>query len=128
MTEDHVKYLTTVYPKIFSGKYGGFAVGDGWFNIINQTCQLIQSHIDWNKDCPQVVAEQVKEKFGSLRFYYQGGDEYCSGVVALAESMSGVTCEECGDIGWARGGGWVHVTCNSCEAEREMKKAAHDAA
>ena len=33
MKEENSKYLASVYPKIFSGKYGGFAVGDGWFNI-----------------------------------------------------------------------------------------------
>lgn len=123
MTEDHVNYLKTVYPKIFSEKYGGFAVDDGWFNIINQMCQLMQSHIDWSKgECPQVIARQVKEKFGTLRFYYDGGDEYCHGVSAMAESMTGVTCEKCGDIGEPRNTGWVHVYCNTCEAEREMNK------
>lgn len=123
MKEENAKYLEATYPKIFSGKYGGFAIDDGWFNIINQMCQLMQSHIDWSKgECPQVVAQQVKEKFGTLRFYFDGGDAYCRGVSAMAESMSGVTCEKCGDIGQSRHGGWVHVYCNTCEAEREMNK------
>ena len=43
---------------------------------------------------PQVTLDQVKEKFGTLRFYYSGGDDYISGLVSMAESMTGVTCEE----------------------------------
>jgi hypothetical protein len=59
----------------------------------------------------QVTLDQVKEKFGTLRFYYTGGDEYISGLVAMAESMSGVTCEECGKPGKRVGGGWVTTLC-----------------
>jgi hypothetical protein len=72
---------------------------------------------------PQVTLDQVKEKFGTLRFYYSGGDDYISGMVSLAESMTGVTCESCGNIGERRGGGWVHTYCTPCEEAREIKRA-----
>jgi hypothetical protein len=71
----------------------------------------------------QVTLDQVKEKFGTLRFYYSGGDDYISGMVSLAESMTGVTCESCGNIGERRGGGWVHTYCTPCEEAREIKRA-----
>jgi hypothetical protein len=60
---------------------------------------------------PQVVVDQVKEKFGTLRFYYQGGDDYISGLVSMAESMSGVTCEVCGKPGKSTRGGWIQTLC-----------------
>jgi len=60
---------------------------------------------------PQVTLDQVKEKFGTLRFYYSGGDDYISGLVSMAESMSGVTCETCGKPGTRTGGGWVKTVC-----------------
>ena len=72
---------------------------------------------------PQVTLDQVKEKFGTLRFYYSGGDDEISGMVRMAESMSGVTCEECGNPGERRGGGWVHTYCEPCEEAREVKRA-----
>lgn len=59
-----------------------------------------------------VICEQVKEKFGGLRFYYMGGDEFVHGAVALAERMSYTICEECGAAGKSRGGGWVRTLCN----------------
>jgi hypothetical protein len=122
----------------------GFEVGDGWFNIINQLMGNIQHHLDWKERqrdvtirfnstaapedirpvpdaIPQVTLDQVKEKFGSLRFYITGGDEYISGMVTLAESMSGVTCEDCGSIGERRSGGWIRTLCDTHEAEAQAK-------
>ena len=93
----------------------GFSCGDGWFPILNQLMGNIQSHIDWqNREkevVPQVTLDQVKEKFGTLRFYYTGGDDYIRGLVSMAESMSGITCETCGKPGTRTGGGWVKTAC-----------------
>jgi len=74
----------------------------------------------------QVTLDQVKEKFGTLRFYYSGGDDYISGLVSMAESMTGVTCEECGNPGESRGGGWIHVYCEPCEEARELARKKQD--
>ena len=63
--------------------------------------------------CPQVVAIQVKEKFGTLRFYYDGGDTKIDGMVRMAESMSGCTCEVCGSPGEIRGGSWLRCLCDA---------------
>jgi hypothetical protein len=75
---------------------------------------------------PQVTLDQVKEKFGTLRFYYSGGDDYISGMVSLAESLTSVTCEGCGNVGERRGGGWVHTYCEPCEELREQKRAEYE--
>ena len=122
MNTENSDYLEKVYPKIFSGNYGGFACGDGWFNIINMMCRNIQSYLDWKPDVPQVVALQVKEKFGSLRFYYSGGDEYINGLTSMAEAMSEVTCEDCGAPATKRTSGWIKNVCDLHYAEREEKK------
>lgn len=63
----------------------------------------------------QVVAEQVKEKFGQLRFYYSGGDDVVHGMVRLAESMSGSLCEECGSVGRTVGKRWLRTLCKTHE-------------
>ena len=62
--------------------------------------------------CTQVVATQVKEKFGTLRFYYSGGDAVIDGIERMADSMSAVTCEECGVPGRIRHGGWISTLCD----------------
>jgi len=71
-------------------------------------------------ECPQVTINQVKEKFGTLRFYYSGGDDEISGMVRMAESMSGCTCEECGaSAETSSADGWVSTRCPVCKEASE---------
>lgn len=74
---------------------------------------------------PQVTVDQVKEKFGTLRFYYTGGDDHINGMVRMAESMSGCTCEECGNPATTGGQGWIRTICAPCEVKREEARAAY---
>ena len=124
MKKELDEYLCKVYPKIMVNRNKdmqetcmcwGFECGDGWFNILNNLMGNIQNHIDWqNREkevVRQVTLDQVKEKFGTLRFYYSGGDDTIRGMVSMAESMSGVTCEECGKPGTSTGGGWIKTVC-----------------
>ena len=120
------KLLCEKYPKIMVNRNKdmkettmcwGFECGDGWFNILDQLMGNIQHHIDWrNKKeefIAQVTLDQVKEKFGTLSFYYTGGDDYIRGMVRMAESMSGTVCEECGAPGKLRGSGWIYTACDT---------------
>ncbi len=68
---------------------------------------------------PQVTVVQVKEKFGTLRFYYNGGDTYIDAMVSFAEAMSACTCERCGAPGVIRGGGWVRTLCDTHAKEKD---------
>jgi hypothetical protein len=64
----------------------------------------------------EVVAIQVKEKFGGLRFYHSGGDEYIRAAVDMAEEMSYVTCEVCGNAGKYRNDRpWIRTLCDEHE-------------
>ena len=82
-----------------------------------------EKHREVTKPCPQVVAEQVKEKFGTLRFYYRGGDDYIDGVVSMAESMSAVTCDVCSGPAKTGGQGWITTRCESCKEQLEKQRA-----
>ena len=70
----------------------------------------------------KVRVEQIKEKFGGLRFYYQGGNDVVSGMVTMAEAWADKTCETCGDKGTRRGGGWVRTLCDKHEEEYQKLK------
>jgi len=79
--------------------------------------------IDIPEPIAQVTLDQVKEKFGTLRFYYSGGDDYIRGMVSLAESLSGVTCESCGNPSEVQNdGGWMRSICNACDEKRLLKE------
>jgi hypothetical protein len=68
----------------------------------------------------QVIAHQVKEKFGGLRFYYGGnGDPYIDGLVRMAENVASYTCEQCGSTDKTvdrNSGGWIITLCKKCRA------------
>jgi hypothetical protein len=70
--------------------------------------------------CSQVVATQVKEKFGTLRFYVAGGDDYVRGIIDLAEYLSGTVCETCGKPGSVNESGWLACRCEACRARRQQ--------
>lgn len=94
--------LCLQYPLIFaqrsmkdSGMSQGFTCGDGWFALIDALCECLQFDIDHNGG-PQVVAVQVKEKLGSLRFYARPASERQRGMIDLAVAMSTRLCDVCG--------------------------------
>ena len=135
MKQELDKLLCERYPKMMVNREKsmmetcmcwGFECGDGWFNILDQLMGNIQHHIDWKNKKEEVVAQvtldQVKEKFGTLRFYYTGGDDVIDGMVRMAESMSGVTCEECSAPAKTHGPGWIRTICEPCEEARELAR------
>lgn len=81
-------------PKITSCDF--FDVQVGWYPLIkNLIDELI--NLGWDK---QVT--QVKEKFGGLRFYINGGSDEIYDKITEAEKLSHETCELCGKKGELR--------------------------
>lgn len=133
------KRMEETFPKMFSEPYGGFAIGEGWWPIIEALCKQIQSHTDWTnerraalkkdnqynlkipKAVQQVQVRQIKEKLGGLRFYYDGGDPEIAGMVRMAESWAACTCETCGNKGTRYSNGWLRTLCEVHEAERQER-------
>jgi len=125
MNVSNEKILLNKYPKVFSD-YGvpkssmsyGFSNGDGWFGLIDFLCESIQGYIDARPDVEQVIAEQVKEKFGGLRFYYRGGDKYIDDIVSFAENISFHICETCGttiNVKLVNKNGYIRTVCDKCK-------------
>jgi hypothetical protein len=55
---------------------------------------------------------QVKEKFGTLRFYTNFETKEISNYIEEAEKKSAHTCEVCGEEGKLRTGGWLMTLCD----------------
>ena len=66
--------------------------------------------------------EQIKEKFGTLRMYTDKGNDYISGVIDMAETMSAITCEKCGALGKTYTMGWNSTLCPEHAKERYGEK------
>ena len=80
-----------------------FDVNNGWFELIKELIEDLIS-LGWDKQTCQ-----VKEKFGGLRFYINGGSDEIFNKITEAERKSYEICEETGkpgklrtDLGWHR--------------------------
>jgi len=65
-----------------------------------------------------LAVQQVREKYGTLRFYCSGTDAICR-YIRLAERLSAVTCEDCGEPGAANSCGWISTLCEQCRTARK---------
>jgi hypothetical protein len=70
---------------------------------------------------PHPRASQVKSKFATLRFYMTCATQKMYDLISEAEKKSAVTCEECGQPGTLRGGGWLETLCDKCVEERKKQ-------
>ena len=94
-----------------------FDVDSGWYPLIKDLIEdLIK--LGWDK---QVC--QVKEKFGTLRFYIQSGTDAHYNYISFAESMSGRTCETCGKPGKRLGRGWIYTSCKEHASDGDWEES-----
>jgi hypothetical protein len=116
MKEELELELVKKYPNLYKEHGGdpaktcmawGIACGDGWYKLIDELSAKLEPL--------GVVAAQVKEKFGGLRFYLETGSDEAWDLVSKAEEQSYKICERCGETGRPRGRGWIKTLCDECE-------------
>ncbi len=97
----------------------GFECGDGWLDLIWTLCENIEKVIELSDPMGFEVI-QVKEKFGGLRFYVDGGNNTIFQLINKAEEDSVVTCEECGKQPAKANSEhhWIRTLCEECESDR----------
>ena len=98
----------------------GIETGDGWFQLIYDLSKAITELNDTVQAC------QVKEKFGTLRFYTNSGKpetwNQMNQLIVEAEMLSAETCEVCGKQGQIREEGWIVTLCDDCLEDRNASK------
>lgn len=83
--------------------------------------EITQAHVDEARERMEQAAEktpvatQVKEKYGTLRFYVSGATDEQYAYIQFAEGMSAHVCEVCGNRGKRSGGYWVSTRCKEHE-------------
>lgn len=104
----------------------GFEVGDGWEPMIRELSAKLEAMILALPEAEreQYAAEQVKEKFGGLRFYLTSGTDEMYAAIDEADAKSYKTCESCGEPGCVRRGSWIRVRCDKCSEGAPPAKAA----
>jgi hypothetical protein len=88
------------------------SIGEGWHKLV-LTLNEILNEIDSDYNL-----FQVKEKFGTLRYYVDTDNELADKVfpkiISAFEELSGHICESCGKAGELRAGGWYRTLCDDC--------------
>ncbi len=121
------KKLVEAFPNLYRDRNSnmretamcwGFECDAGWFDLLWKVSEKIEAEIlkqpEENRNFFR--ASQVKEKFGTLRFYMTYETEEMSKAIREAENTSEKTCEVCGKAGkvMSRGGGpfgWLKCVC-----------------
>lgn len=123
-----------------TGKLIPIECGEGWWKIIGDCLDTIQSEI-MQHPALKVCFTQIKEKFGCLRMYFviknrQFNGEDCESspdipyelvekvhqLVTRAVVLARTACEECGVVGELRGGHHIQTLCDKHADERKRPK------
>jgi hypothetical protein len=110
---------------IVSGVPMSIDCGDGWVNLLWKLCEDIEKILDKPENDrlrEHFYIDQIKEKFAGLRFYVSGSDDEIDTLIDRAEYDSYHTCEECGEPGKPREGGWYRTLCDKHAEERGQMK------
>lgn len=108
--------------------------GEGWKSLYEPLLKLCE--------LMNVEVTQVKEKFGTLRFYIAGVPEEQKWLYNIIDAMtteSAKVCEECGRrdgrykdksyttyVKVTTEGSWLLTLCEECRAERDARRKAED--
>ena len=132
----------------------GFECGEGWYDILDAAFNTIYSSYAMAKrsyeysikkdtdesitskyktalekakdDLP--VIEQCKSKFGTLRLYCRNTNDRSSAAIDMAEHLSGLVCERCGNKSTVTTQGWRTNLCQPCVDVRDEKIASKQSA
>ena len=126
----------------------GIECPNGWYHLLDMLCRTVSREVARiNKEHPElelkVAAEQIKEKFGTLRFYYsqdlRSDHEFqelapdlkakvdrstllIRGAVSFAEDLSEKVCVGCGILTDNRSSaGFPYAQCVRCTTLRARK-------
>jgi len=91
-----------------------FECGRGWSDIILDLSLQIEDILRKNHEESEMYAVQVKEKYGTLRFYMSSETDEIIDLISDTEALSSQTCESCGAPARMRGFRWVETKCDKC--------------
>jgi len=93
---------------------------DGWYDLLRDLCLSIREELKKDPDLKnKFTVDQVKQKFGGLRFYASCANKRISDLIDEAEEKSYTICEKCGSPGKLRSDlPWIQTLCDKCYKEK----------
>ena len=133
MNKENTTKLFAEFPILYLGKDlpitenlmpFGFMCGDGWFNLVYNLSKKIETHNNnqvriYAENASLVIATEVKEKYGELRFYVGTACSEIYNMIDEVEHASRFVCENCGEPGkneWDND--LARTRCEKCREEK----------
>ncbi|NJO18551.1 MAG: hypothetical protein HC877_23320 [Thioploca sp.] len=87
--------LIKKYNNLFRNGINFFEIDEGWSSLLDDLLYKIQEEYNnFTEEEKEIWSiQQIKEKFGGLRFYYTGGNDNIHNFVKEAELKSFKICE-----------------------------------
>lgn len=118
MTNKTYSELGRKYPNLYKNDVY-FECDQGWYDIIDELSQKLETAIINNPNKQEYYATQVKQKYGTLRFYMSMIDDDMEKAIMEGEEKSSKTCEHCGKEGKLISiFGWYLTLCDKCRIEK----------
>ncbi len=104
----------------------GIFIDDGWYKLLNELCEKIAAVYRNSGAGPDIIVEEVKEKYGGMRFEYhfsahnqteptKSVHKAIDDLVSQYENLSETVCERCGKPGRLREElPWILTLCDEC--------------
>jgi hypothetical protein len=125
MNDELSEKLRKSYPILYSQPII-FECGVGWFDLISRLSNTLSSillrYVNEGADISLMYPIQIKEKYGTLRFYMSTSTDEMEEEIVKAELESGMICEVCGESGHLSAlRGWYLTLCQECSRQAEIK-------
>lgn len=96
----------------------------GWRKLVKPLIEACQKE--------NVAILQIKEKYGTLRFYVGGASDHIFRLIEKAEEKSAETCYDCGEPGYLQSHegnpfGWYSTLCEKCGLEKGHEAVKYEA-
>lgn len=99
-----------------------FEVPFGWIDLVEQCCEELEPILRKNNMYDAYMIFQVKEKFGSLRWYANYEDVEINNILNRYEVISTKICVECGAQATRTSKEWIGHYCDKCYKERKDER------
>jgi len=92
---------------------------EGWrIAFGEQMCEEIHQELVKNNLVDKYRVNQIKEKYGTLRWYGSNSTEEIDKIISKYEHISAHTCIKCGAPAKWRSTGWIIPFCDECKENK----------
>lgn len=103
--------LAKKFPRLYTKVMCGISFHLAWGPVIDELSEEIEK-IVMEDNLTEFKVDQVKEKFGGLRYYVSGANDRVYKAIAKAEKKIETMCVVCGEPGKLCTNGWWTVYCD----------------